>query len=124
MERSLLILLGAVMFEVVGTSALKQAQGFTKLVPSLVVFFAYSITFFLMSISMKTLPINFVYAVWSGLGTAGIAVIGWLFFREPLNAWAILGIAMIVAGVVVLHQLGMRGPGDSPSAPVSAESAE
>ena len=122
MERSFIILLVAVLFEVVGTSALKQTQGFTKLAPSLLVFVAYAVTFALMSISMKTLPIGLVYAVWSGLGTACIAIIGWLFFREPLTSWAILGISMIVGGVVVLHTVGTRDASKTPLAPTSSTS--
>lgn len=107
MDRSFLILLVAVAVEVVGTSALKLTAGFTKPIPIIVVFLAYTVTFGLMSIAMKTIPINIVYAVWSGLGTASIAIVGWVFFREALTGWAMLGIGMIVGGVVVLHNWGM-----------------
>lgn len=123
MDRAFLILLLAVAVEVVGTSALKLTAGFTKPLPIAVVFLAYSTTFALMSVAMKTIPINVVYAVWSGLGTASIAVVGWLFFREALTGWGVLGIAMIVGGVAVLHTFGSRQPAPAPSeavAPVSA----
>jgi multidrug transporter EmrE-like cation transporter len=72
---------------------------------------------------MKTIPINVVYAVWSGLGTASIAVVGWIFFREALTGWGVVGIAMIVGGVAVLHTAGasQRGPEASESVtPASA----
>ncbi len=111
MNRSFLILLVAVLFEVIGTSALKQTAGFTKPGPIAVVVGSYAATFILMSFAMKDLPINVVYSVWSGLGTAGIAIIGWLFYNETLTPWAILGIAMIVGGVVVLHTAGMPDAG-------------
>jgi len=111
MNRSFLILLVAVLFEVIGTSALKQTAGFTKPGPIAVVVGSYATTFILMSFAMKDLPINVVYSVWSGLGTAGIAIIGWLFFKEALTPWAILGIALIVGGVVVLHTAGMPDAG-------------
>jgi small multidrug resistance pump len=114
MNRSFLILLVAVLFEVIGTSALKQSAGFTKPGPIAVVVGSYASTFILMSFAMKDLPLNMVYSVWSGLGTAGIAIIGWLFFKEPLTAWAVVGISMIVGGVFVLHAVGMPHGGNGP----------
>ena len=123
MDRSFLILLVAVAVEVVGTSALKLTAGFTKPIPIIVVFLAYSTTFALMSLAMKTIPINVVYAVWSGLGTASIAIVGWLFFREALTGWAVLGIAMIVGGVAVLHTWGMPQTKNTEAAAGDAVSA-
>lgn len=124
MDRAFLILLVAVAVEVVGTSALKLTDGFTKPIPIAVVFVAYTTTFALMAVAMKSIPINVVYAVWSGLGTACIAVVGWLFFREALTGWSLVGIAMIVGGVAVLHTLGTpqrsQTPSDALSPPPSA----
>jgi small multidrug resistance pump len=107
MELSFVILLVAIMFEMLGTSAMKETQGFTKLMPVFVMVPAYLMAMGLMSVAMKSIPVNVVYAVWSGLGTAGIATIGWLYFREPFTGWAVLGIAMIIGGIVILHTLGI-----------------
>lgn len=117
MDRAFLILLVAVAIEVVGTSALKLTDGFTKPIPVAVVVVAYTTTFALMAVAMKSIPINVVYAVWSGLGTASIAVVGWLFFREALTGWSLLGIAMIIGGVAVLHTLGTPHGTHVPAAP-------
>ncbi|MCW8916494.1 MAG: multidrug efflux SMR transporter [Magnetovibrio sp.] len=93
----------AIVAEVVGTSALKLADGFTKLVPSLVVVVGYGLSFWLLAVTLKTLPIGFVYAVWAGAGVAAIALIGVFWFGESLSLSGVAGIALIIAGVVVLQ---------------------
>ncbi len=92
----------AILSEVVATSALKAADGFRRPLPSLVVVAGYAIAFWFLSLALRTMPVGVAYAVWSGVGIALIALIGWLVFGQALDAAALLGLALIVAGVVVL----------------------
>lgn len=92
----------AILSEVVATSALKAADGFSRPLPSLVVVAGYAIAFWFLSLTLRTMPVGVAYAVWSGVGIALIALIGWLVFGQALDAPALLGLALIVAGVVVL----------------------
>lgn len=97
-------LLVAIIAEVIGTSALKLSKGFSVLGPSLVVVAGYTCAFYTLSLALsRGMALGTAYAVWSGVGTALIALIGWLVFREMLNAGAILGIGLIIAGVVLLN---------------------
>jgi len=93
----------AIAAEVVGTSFLRASEGFTKLVPSLIVVAAYGVAFFFLSLTLEKIPVGIAYAVWSGAGVTLIAAIGWLFLSQKLDAAAILGMGLIVAGVVVLN---------------------
>lgn len=93
----------AIAAEVMGTSFLRASEGFTKLVPSLIVVAAYSLAFFFLSLTLEKIPVGIAYAVWSGAGVTLIAAIGWLFLGQKLDAAAILGMGLIVAGVVVLN---------------------
>ncbi|GIW34252.1 multidrug efflux SMR transporter [Meiothermus sp.] len=97
------LLLLAIISEVIGSTALKASQGFTRLLPSLVVVLGYGLAFYFLSLALKTIPLNTAYAVWSGLGTALIAVLGWLVLKEPMNGAIALGIVLIIVGVVVLN---------------------
>ncbi|MFC6592921.1 DMT family transporter [Deinococcus lacus] len=103
---SWLYLLGAIVAEVIGTAALKSTRGFTVLGPSLVVAAGYGTAFYLLSLALKTIPVGVAYAIWSGLGTALIAVLGWLLYKEALSPLGMLGIALILAGVVLLNLSG------------------
>ena len=93
----------AIAAEVAGTTALKLSDGMSRLIPSLGVVVAYGISFWLLSMTLRSLPIGFTYAVWSGVGIAGIAVLGWVVFGEALNLKGVLGLGLIVAGIVVLQ---------------------
>jgi len=93
----------AIVAEVIGTSALKSAEGFTRLVPSLVVVCSYVISFYLLSLCLRNIPVGVVYAVWSGTGIVLLALIGTFFFKQTLDTPAIIGIGLILAGVVVLN---------------------
>ena len=98
------ILLGiAIVTEVIGTSALKSAEGFTRLLPSLMVVISYSISFYLLSLCLRSIPVGVVYAVWSGIGIVLLALIGAFFFKQTLDTPAIIGISLILAGVVVIN---------------------
>lgn len=95
----------AVAAEVAATTALVVSDGLTRLWPSLLVVLGYGISFWLFAIVLRHLNVGLVYAIWSGLGTAGIAVIGVYVFQQRIDAWGITGIALILAGVVVLNTL-------------------
>ncbi len=101
------ILALAIVSEVLGSSALKLSAGFAKPWPWLVVVIGYGAAFWLLSLVLKSIPLSTTYAVWSGVGTAGVALIGWLYFRETLTSVHLVGIALVIAGVVVLN-LGSR----------------
>jgi small multidrug resistance pump len=98
-----LTLLGAVVCEVIETSALQASQQFTKPLWSLVVLIGYAGAFYLMSLTLKTMPMGIVYAVWSGLGIVLISLIGVVAFKQRLDLPAIAGICLIVTGVLVVQ---------------------
>ncbi|MFC3151521.1 DMT family transporter [Litoribrevibacter euphylliae] len=93
----------AIVSEVIATSALKQSDGFTKLAPSIVVVVGYGIAFYLLALTLRTIPMGVSYAIWSGLGVALITLVGWLQYDQKLDAAAIIGIAMIISGVIVMN---------------------
>lgn len=98
-----LFLSAAILAEVVGTSALKASEGFTRLWPSLLVVCGYGIAFYFLALTLRVIPVGIAYAVWSGVGIVLISLVAWLWFGQKLDAAAMLGIALIVAGVVVLN---------------------
>ena len=93
----------AIVAEVIATSALKAADGFTRVAPSVVVVIGYVVAFYFLSLTLRTIAVGVAYAVWSGVGIALIALIGWLFHKQELDLPAMLGLGLIVAGVVVLN---------------------
>lgn len=95
----------AIIGEVIGTSSLKAAEGFTRLWPSLMVVAGYIVAFYFLSLTLKYLPIGTAYAVWSGLGIVLVATAGWLIFGQKIDAWGAVGMALIIAGVIVLNFL-------------------
>ena len=96
------ILFVAVIAEIIATSALKMSHGFTKLYPTLVVIGGYGLAFWLMGISLKTLPVSILYSLWCGLGILGIALIGVYYFHEEFTLWHFIGTFLIIAGILVL----------------------
>jgi small multidrug resistance pump len=93
----------AISAEVVGTSFLKSSQGFSRPGPSAVVVVGYLVSFYFLSLALKTIPVGIAYAVWAGVGVALITLIGWAFFAQSLDIAALFGIALIVTGVVVIN---------------------
>ncbi|MEO0419424.1 MAG: SMR family transporter [Pseudomonadota bacterium] len=93
----------AIVAEVIGTIFMKQSEGFTKLAPGLVTAAGYLVAFYFLSLTLKTLPTGIAYAIWSGLGTVLIATVAWLFLGQKLDAPAIAGMGLIVAGVIVMN---------------------
>jgi small multidrug resistance pump len=93
----------AVVLEVIATSALAASHGFTRPVPSLVTAVGYGVAFYLMSLLLKTIRVGIVYAIWSGLGIVLIAAVSAVWFRQPLDLAAVVGLGLILAGIVVVN---------------------
>ncbi|MCM2577581.1 DMT family transporter [Streptomyces meridianus] len=98
-----LTLAGAILAEVLGTTAMKYSHGFTRLWPSLVTVVGYLVSFALLAQTLKSMGVGTAYAVWAGAGTAAIAVIGMVFLGEAVTVARIAGILLVIAGVVVLN---------------------
>ena len=92
--------------EIVATTSLKLSDGFTRLIPAAVVVVGYAISFYALSMSLRNIPLGVVYAVWSGVGTAAIVLIGVFLFREVLDTVKVAGIGLIIVGVVMLNGAG------------------
>lgn len=93
----------AILLEVSGTTCMKLSEGFTKTVPSILLFVFYSLSFGMLTLALKRIDVSVAYAVWSGVGTALIATIGVLWFKEPITALKLISLALIVGGVVGLN---------------------
>ncbi len=93
----------AIVSEILGTSALKASDGMTRLVPAMIVVGGYALAFYLLALTLKTLPVGFVYAIWAGLGVVGVALVGVTVFGEAMTVTKTAGMALIVAGVVLVH---------------------
>lgn len=93
----------AICLEVIGTSFLQKSEQFTKLLPTIGMALCYLVSFYLLTISLKVLPLGIAYAIWSGVGIVLVALIGFAFFGQRLDLPAIIGLGLIVAGVVVVN---------------------
>ena len=93
----------AIVAEVIATSALKASEGFTRPGPSAIVVLGYGLAFYCLSLTLKTVPVGVAYAVWSGLGIVLITVAGYVLYRQRIDAAALIGMALIVAGVAVIQ---------------------
>ncbi|MFT3965014.1 MAG: multidrug efflux SMR transporter [Sphingobium sp.] len=98
-----LYLTGAILFEIVATSALKASAGFTRPLPTLLVLGCYAVAFYCLSLALRTISMGIAYAIWSGIGIVAISLIGWLLYRQALDAAALIGIGLIVAGTLVIN---------------------
>ena len=107
---SMVYLLGAILSEVLATSLLKASNGFRNLLPSVVVVIGYGTSFFLLSLTLKSIPVGVAYAVWSGLGTTLLAVIGLVVYKQTLSPLALLGIVLVVGGVALINMGSPDGP--------------
>lgn len=103
MPKGYLLLIAAVLFETVGTSALQASHQFSRLWPSVTVVVAYVISFYLMGITLKYMPVGITYAIWSGMGIVFIAIIGYFAFSQRLDLPAVLGMGLIIVGILVIH---------------------
>jgi small multidrug resistance pump len=93
----------AIVAEVIATSSLKAAEGFTKVVPSLIVVIGYIAAFYLLSLVLRSMTIGIAYAIWSGVGIILLAIVGAITFREIPDLPAVIGMGLIISGVIVIH---------------------
>jgi small multidrug resistance pump len=100
----------AIVAEVIATSSLKATEQFSKPLPTMVVIAGYGLAFFLLSIVVNTLPVGIVYAIWSGAGIVLVAIVGLVWLKQRLDVPAMVGIAMILAGVVVINVFSSSVP--------------
>ena len=87
----------------IGTTALKASNEFTRLWPSLIVVAGYGTAFYFMAVSMRVLPVGIMYAIWSGMGIVLVAIIGWVVYRQVLDVPAMIGMGLIIAGAIVIN---------------------
>jgi small multidrug resistance pump len=99
----------AIVAETIATSALKSSEGFSKLVPSVIVLAGYGVAFYFLSLTLRSIPVGIAYAVWSGVGIVLITAVGWAFFGQKLDAPALIGMALIIAGVVIMNVFSSAG---------------
>ncbi|MBN9356515.1 DMT family transporter [Herbaspirillum huttiense] len=93
----------AIVAEVIATTALKSSQGFTRLLPGIIVVLGYGVSFYCLSQTLRTMPTSVAYAIWSGVGLVLITLAAWLIHQQRLDWPAVAGIALIVAGVMVIN---------------------
>jgi quaternary ammonium compound-resistance protein SugE len=103
---SWIYLLLAGILEIVWAIGLKYAEGFTRLWPSVVTFIAAGLSFYLLALAVKTIPVGTGYAIWTGIGAAGVAILGMVLFGEPATVARFLFLAMIIGGIVGLKLAG------------------
>ncbi|MEH2349907.1 MAG: multidrug efflux SMR transporter [Nostoc sp.] len=103
MSSSWIYLIAAILFEVSGTTCMKLSEGFTKIVPSVLIFIFYGLCFCCLTLALKRIEVSVAYSVWAGLGTVLIAMIGIIWFRESATLIKLLSIALIVVGVIGIN---------------------
>ncbi len=103
MSAAYTFLLIAVVAETIATTALKAAEGFTRPWPSLVVVIGYVVAFYCLSLTLRVIPLGVSYAIWSGLGIVLISVFGWVVYKQALDLPAIIGMALILCGILVMN---------------------
>jgi small multidrug resistance pump len=101
-----LYLVLAILLEVSGTTCMKLSEGFTRVVPSILLFVFYTLSFSMLTLALKRIDVSVAYAVWSGVGTALIATIGVLWFKEPATAVKLVSLGLIILGVIGLNMSG------------------
>lgn len=106
MNNSWLILAMAILFEVCGTTSMKLSQQFSRIIPSIMIFFFYGLSFTSLTFALKSIDLGVAYAVWSGLGTMLITLVGIFYFNEPAGISKFIFLFMIIAGVSGLHLTG------------------
>lgn len=93
----------AIFSEIVATSSLKLTEGFTNFLPSLVVIIGYCAAFYFLSLTLEEIPVGIAYAIWSGVGIVGIAIIAVIFYDQRLDAGAIIGMGLIISGIIIMR---------------------
>ncbi len=110
MPTAYIYLFFAILAETIGTTALQASQQFTRLAPSALVVLAYAVSFYLLAMALRSIPVGIAYAIWSGLGIVFIAGIGLVVFGQKLDMPAIMGMGMILAGILVIHLFSEAAP--------------
>ena len=98
-----IILFAAILFEVLGTMLLPASQNFSKVVPTSILIMSYVTSFYMLAIVSQKLPLSVVYASWSGIGIFSIAILSYIFYKQPLNWQTVLGLFLIVVGVTIVN---------------------
>lgn len=93
----------AIFSEVVATSSLKSTEGFTNLIPSVIVLVGYSAAFYFLSLTLNEIPVGIAYAIWSGVGIVGIAIVAMIFHEQNLDAGGMIGMGLIILGIIVMR---------------------
>ena len=93
----------AIFSEVVATSSLKSTEGFTNFIPSVIVLVGYSAAFYFLSLTLNEIPIGIAYAIWSGVGIVGVAIVAMIFHEQNLDAGAMIGMGLIILGIIVMR---------------------
>jgi len=93
----------AILSEIVATSSLKSTEGFTNLIPSVIVLVGYSAAFYFLSLTLNEIPVGIAYAIWSGVGIVGIAIVAMIFHEQNLDAGAMIGMGLIILGIIVMR---------------------
>ncbi|KOF53536.1 MULTISPECIES: SMR family transporter [unclassified Achromobacter] len=100
----------AIVAEIIATSALKSSDGFSRLIPSAVTVTGYVVSFYFLSLTLREIPVGIAYAIWSGVGIVLISLVGAVFFKQHLDAPALAGIGLIIAGVAVMNLFSKSVP--------------
>lgn len=95
----------AIIAEVIATTALKASEGFSNLLPSILVVVGYGVAFYCLSMTLRTIPVGIAYAIWSGAGIVLVSLIGFALYGQKLDVWAVIGIGLIMSGVLILNLL-------------------
>lgn len=103
------LLFFAIIAEVIATSALKASQGFSLLIPSIITVIGYMVAFFLLSLTLKSIPVGIAYAIWSGAGIILISIVGWVVFKQQLDFAAILGLTLMIIGILIIQVFSKAG---------------
>lgn len=106
--QSWLYLTVAIFLEIAGTTSMKLSEGFTRTVPSILIFVFYVLSFVALTMALKRIDVSVAYAIWAGVGTALIAIIGAVHFREPMTLIKVVSVGMIIIGVVGLYITGIK----------------
>ncbi len=101
--KTLIILFFAILTEVIGTTSLKFSQGFTKPIPSVIVVIGYGLSFYLLAIALKSMPLGVAYAIWSGVGLVLTVIAGMILFHETLDWARMVGIVLIIIGIILIN---------------------
>ena len=106
--QSWVFLFAAIFLEVAGTTSMKLSAGFSRLIPSILIFVFYGLSFTAFTFALKKIEVSTAYAIWSGVGTATIALIGFIYFRETVTLMKVASIGLIITGVIGLNLSGIK----------------